>query len=284
MSYATLAQVKNELKATSTTDDALALLYADLATARIDSLMGQGFDVHYFEPFYEERVFGIARWRVNSLQRLFRVDGPMLALDTVKVYNTTLTIDTDVRAYPANITPFKTLQLIDAGANWYSTYYDADEEPLVRISAYWGFHRRYSAAWQNEDALQADISASATSLAVADADGANWRNQTPRFSAGNLVKVESEYMRVLATDTTTNTLTVRRGENGTVAAAHSNGAAVAVFYPEDNIARACARQAAMLYARRGAFDSPLGQFGGAANYPNDLLAELRGALQGYVYT
>jgi hypothetical protein len=43
-----------------------------------------------------------------------------------------------------------------------------------------------------------------------------------------------------------------------------------------------ARQAALLMKRRGSYDATAGLMGGSS-YPHDLLIELRGSLQGYVY-
>ena len=114
-------------------------------------------------------------------------------------------------------------------------------------------------------------------------DGANPRGYSPRISAGNLLLIDDEYLEVTATNTTTNVVTVIRGANGSTAATHLIAAPVSVWQVEDNIKRVTARQAGLLYARRGAFETANITEIGIIQYPVDLLAELRGVLQGYSY-
>jgi len=157
-------------------------------------------------------------------------------------------------------------------------------DPLTTIVyGVWGYHRRYASAWLAVDAIAAGINATVTALTVADVDGLNVQGYGPRISAGNLLKIDSEYLEVTATNITTNVVTVIRGANGSTAAAHLIAAPVSVWQVEDNIKRVTARQAGLLYARRGAFETANITEIGIIQYPVDLLAELRGVVQGYGY-
>jgi hypothetical protein len=127
------------------------------------------------------------------------------------------------------------------------------------------------------------INASVTTFTVSDVDGLSLDGLSPRLSAGNLIRVESEFMDVLSTTVPSNTVTVKRGVNGSTAAVHAQGVNVEVWQVEDTIRRVTARQAAMMYARRGAYDNINITDLAVQQYPSDLLSEMRGVLTTYVY-
>ena len=57
-------------------------------------------------------------------------------------------------------------------------------------------------------------------------------------------------MAVLEVDATANTLTVRRGVNGTVASQHAKGSAISIYRPPEPIAQVTIWLAAWLYRQR----------------------------------
>jgi hypothetical protein len=140
------------------------------------------------------------------------------------------------------------------------------------VNGVWGYHRAYARAWLAVDTLAAAIvTTTATTFTVVDVGGADVYGFTPRISAGNLVKIDNEIMEVIATTIATNIVTVRRGVNGTTAAAHIIAAPVSTWQTDDNIRRATARQAGMLYARRGAYEQQTITDVGVITYPADCL-------------
>lgn len=283
MAYATLADAHIEIKVSEddATEDVAILRMLDVASNRIAALWG-----HPFEPYRRTLPVRIEPQRIQSVERLFKVDKWFLTLNSVTVYNTALTVGTQVEAYINGYPPYRALRLKDTANDWYYTWADRDYAPLVLIGADWGYHPRYSLdAWQDSgDSVQdgGGINATVTTVTVTDADGTDWANRTPRFSAGQLIRIDTEWLRVMATDTTANTLTVRRGENGSTAAVHANAAQIDSYYPPDDVRQVVARQAGLLYKRRGAYDIPQGDFGGAA-YPRDLEVMLLDVLQAYTY-
>jgi hypothetical protein len=96
----------------------------------------------------------------------------------------------------------------------------------------------------------AGINASVTSVTVSDADGIAADLDTPRFQTGHLIRIESEYLDVQAVNTTTNILTVKRGVNGSTAAAHALNTQIDVFRPIDNIQMAALRLAVWRYRQK----------------------------------
>lgn len=276
--YCTLADAKAALNATSTTDDALLLSLIGQVTARIDLLLASA--TPFFQPYTEAREFEVTRDVVDSWRNVFILPSgeTLLSISAVSLASSAVS---GVDAYPALRVPIKMIRRTDGGS-WYE---NGTDDPLTTtITGVWGYHRAYARAWQAVDALAAAIvSTTATSLTVADADGADTYGFTPRLSAGNLIKIDSELMEVTATNTTTNVISVRRGVNGSTAATHLNAAPVSTWSTEDNIRRVTARQAGLLYARRGAYEQQQITDIGVITYPADLLLELRGVLQGYQY-
>ena len=281
--YATLADAKNEIKATTTTDDAQLADKVRIASRRADAT----FRSHrpFFAPYSETREWLVVPSRVDSWLRLFHFDQSLMALSSVVVGTTTLTVGTTVEAWRSEPTAtFKKLRLMNSSDNWYR-YCNNDDPVLVTIGGFWGYQPDWDNAWDSVDTVQDDpsISAAASALTVANVDGADGWGFTPRISRGSLLRIESEYLEVTATDVVTNIATVIRGVNGTTAAVHLKDVAVEVFRVHEPVRRAVARQAAFLYARRGAYESSSVSDLGVVNFPSDLLAEFRHIMMELAY-
>jgi hypothetical protein len=117
------------------------------------------------------------------------------------------------------------------------------------VTGIWGWHDRWASAWRDSsDTVQNNpLSSSATSITVADTDGTDIAGEPPRFQVGHLLKIESEYLRVLAVNTATNVLTVLRGVNGTTAASHILNTPIYTYQPSPDIAAIALTRAAQLY-------------------------------------
>lgn len=279
--YASLADAKNAMNAgsaSSTTDDAILLAMIGAVSTRVDLLMNPDAGAAYFAPCTEAREYEVRYDNVDSRRGVYILPSgeTMLALTSVTLNGTPIT----ATAYPSTRSPITMFRR--ANGLWYE---NNSGDPLTAIiSGVWGYHRRYAQAWAAVDTLTAAIvSTTATTLTVADVDGVDEAGLTPRISAGNLLRIDDELVEVTETNTSANVITARRGVNGTTAATHLNAAAVSVFRPEETIRRTVARQAGMLYARRGAYEQQTITDVGVVTYPADLLSELRGVLQGFQY-
>ena len=151
-----------------------------------------------------------------------------------------------------------------------------DGDTAVEIDGVWGFHPEYAAAWMTSgDTVKTGINATAISLAVNDADGVDAWGETPRFCPGQLLQIGTEWLEVAAVDASANTLTVRRGVNGSTAAAHDAAVAISIWQADDQAIRAVARWTGLLFARRGAYEKVT--FDGLAQvvFPTDLPDEVK---------
>jgi hypothetical protein len=122
----------------------------------------------------------------------------------------------------------------------------------IEVSGTWGWHANWANAWRDSgDTVRDDpLSDSATALTVSDVAAADSDNQSPRFQTGHLLRIEEEYLRVLAVTAVSESddlLTVARGVNGTTAAAHAQDTPVYTYQPAADIAALCQRWAAWLY-------------------------------------
>lgn len=187
--------------------------------------------------------------------------------------------------YPQDYTPIKVLRLNDANASIWRTWYPTCLPFIdnISITGFWGYRHDYANAYiDSDDSVQDNpLTASATTITVTSVIGADALFWSPRFDAGNLIRIENELILVLNTDTVLNTLSVRRGVNGTTAVSHAQGTDITIWYPEQDLMDTVSRQAAYFYAKRGSYEETIVSNVASAIYPKDMVSELYAMLQGY---
>ena len=282
--YATLEQARREVKADAADVSEDARLFENLTyiTARIDESVRRW----RFEPMVQTREFDY--FCVDPVTQELWLDAPLLEATTITDGNgdvltlwdkqAATRLSAHVATMPLNDTPTNGLVRIN-GTFWQSVTAD-NGIGAIRVTGAWGFRRDYAHAWKNSlDALAAGISANATSFAVDNVAGADITGRTPRFSAGQLVKIDSEYFHVTATNDATNTVTVEAAANGTTAAAHLAGATIYTWYPEPVIIRATLRWAGYIHSRRGNFEQlTTDGLGNTTQFPGDMPEEIKNIL------
>lgn len=276
--YASLAEVKDELKTEKSTDDAYVLNYARQASQRLDRLFQSR--RAFFFPYIENRAIPVYPDTIKSSDNTLDFGSNLLALTSVTAGDQTVS---NVELYPPYESPARKLRLTSTSLTWY--YYQPTDKPLLAvINGIWGFHRDYPNAWLKVDDLAADLTINAVTLTVADVDGTDDYGRSPRISAGNLMRIGTEFLEVISTNTTTNVVTVKRGALGSTAATHTTRDDVEIWQVEEPVKRAVARQAAFMYARRGTFESSMVTELASVQFPADLLNEVLGVVQGYAYS
>lgn len=259
ISYATVAQMQQDQNepansALTALDDQTLYEFGVKASEKIAQKMNMDFaprlKTHYISVF-------APNWRVSRYinGRTLHLPHPLLELNTITLADSSaLTIDTDARVYPRDATPADELRLINSLHNWtdYGDSMDAD----IAINGLWGYRTHYSEAWiSSGDSVQdaGGINASVATITVTDPSAANGQGLSPRFSPGQLIAIDDEYIAITAIDSSTKKLSVIRGIMGTTAASHDNGAQILSFIPEPIITRAVMRWANLDLARRGNF-------------------------------
>ncbi len=259
--------------------------YARTVTNRIK---GYGYQ---FEPQYVVKKITPNRMNTNSWKGTLNLNDYLLEVISITIGGTAVTFGTDVVADPDNGQyPIRALRLANPVSGPVHTWYPVSS--LVQnyfnsvvITGLWGMRTRYAAEGFFDSGVTCPIlTAAQLTMVVSDVAGPDAYYRTPLFSAGNLLLIDAELIEIVNVATSTKTLTVRRGMNGTTAAAHNNGTAIYIFEPEEDIVNCATRQAALLYARRGSYQQ-VTTFpdGVSVTYPSDLLAEIRATIQHFNY-
>lgn len=122
----------------------------------------------------------------------------------------------------------------------------------IRIVGVWGYAEDRNECWRSTgDTVQNNpLASDGTSLSVSGLAGADLYGLTPRFSPGQLLRIESEYVETSITrDESANTIAILRARNGTTAAAHAQSTAISVWMPPEPIRRAVTIQAVIQMQR-----------------------------------
>lgn len=269
MNYVTLYQVRQYLKltATETTDDSLLTRLIRETHDNIDEYCDRRFDVRqetrsFDYPVKSRDMLGaydieawIAQWNAVSQvygNKRLRLDDDLLSLTTLTNGDDTEITSGNYVLEPANKYPKSAVRLVGSSVNWQLPS-SGRKEQVIDVAGLWGYHRRYSdKAWIDSlDTVQDDpLSAAATTLTVSDADGQAGDGELVRFQAGNMIKIEDEFLDVLSVDTDNNQLTVVRAYNGTTAAQHTQGTTIYIYRPMENIVRAAKRWVKYVYRQK----------------------------------
>lgn len=252
--YASYEALKTYLGISTTGDDDLLRDFCTDASRAFDALCHRT-----FYPRYESRYFDHP---TNAY--VLRVDDDLLEVTTLTTDNGDETIaaaDYFLQCGTSyNVRPYDRIVIDEEGSELFE--WNDTPQRANTVTGTWGFHDDWDNAWQDSgDTITnlAPFTATETSLGVTDADGADIYGISPRFMVQQTLKIGSEYLYVTAKDTATNILTVRRGINGTTAAAHDNGTAIYIYQPVDAIAEAVKRWAAYLYRQKdsGIFETTI---------------------------
>lgn len=264
-SYATLAQLRTEVSGTVTTEDTTLLQYGQLMSEAADQYISRNYQTCTFVPRRVTRYYDcLGSDAIRQGGKRLELDAPFVAFTTiVDGEGTTLVENTDVYALPRATSPYTALYRYD-GTLW--TAYSGDTYvQQIAITGDLCYRTFYSEAW---------LTATTLGAAISDTTGTTITTASNTvLSPGMFIRVDSEWMCVVSGATTS--WVVTRGERGSTAATHSNGATVSRFIPEPTITRALMRWAALAFGRKGAFENT--RFDGVATvqFPDDIPAEVR---------
>ena len=271
MNYATLTQVRQYLGAAASdvADDTKLAFFLKEASNFIRT--------HYrrCDPFKDTRnidypakpvqLFGhysLQQWvdEINLVGELGagKLELPDDLLELVSITNgdgTAIALSDVITLPEGSFYPKHTIQLQPSSGKVWLPASSGNVKQVIPVVGIWGWHDRYDeTAWIDTlDTVEDNpLSNSATTITVNDADGLDENLETPRFQAGHLLKVESEFMLVTSVNTTNNTLTVKRAVQGTTAVAHAQNTLISTFVPGGSIRLATIRLAVWRYRQKDA--------------------------------
>lgn len=151
-----------------------------------------------------------------------------------------------------NLTPYDRIVLKSDGSRP-NLLYSGTIQQANAVTGTWGYHEDWANAWQDSNDTVQDtggINASVTTVTVTDVDGADIYGFTPRFKVQQTIQIDSEWLYITGKNTSTNALTVRRGINGSTAAAHDKSTSITIYQPAWDVVQATKRLAAWLYGQK----------------------------------
>ena len=189
-----------------------------------------------FYPRIETRRYDVPNsnapinFKAPPTWRELQLGDDLITLTTLTNGDGTVITSSQYKLYDANAPVKHKITLLNSsGVVW--TPSGGDYEQAISAAGVWGYTRDYASAWQATGAtLGAGITANATTFTCA----------TGLVLRGELIQLDSEWLYVSSvTVSTTDTVTVVRGVNGSTAAAHDLGVAVYryVFQEVESIAR-----------------------------------------------
>jgi hypothetical protein len=283
LGYCSLADAKLEKKATETFDDDKIMRFVNQISRRIDWKMSKYAQYAAFGPNIATIKFPLSgRYIDSSMNTLsLRRALPLLSITSAAIDTTSIT--TVLEGYPQGEPYFRQVRINSSGDNWFS-YCESDDPSYLSITGVWGYHRDYANAWLSVGSLVAGIAADATSFTIADIDGDDAYGFQDKISRGHLLRfgTGSDYALVVDTNTTTNTGTIQRNVQGGTGAVQALGTTIYRWEVEEPMRRAVSRQAALMYARMGAFQIETIDGVGTVSYPQDLMPEIKHILTEYI--
>jgi len=241
--YSTIYDIRSSyLSIVGTTDDALLLDLLRSVCRDIDKACGQE-----LYPLVETRSFDYGRQaRGNKLI----LDKPLLAVTTLTNGDSTAITSAQYVFEPRNSSEFpkwKIELLASTGITW---QYNTDYQNAISLAGIWGYHARYNDAWQTLTASSDSVTAVTVNETYSASDTTLTISAASNGKAGQLWKIESEYIYVGALTTTTASQIVR-GVNGSTAASHASGTAITVWTVDESLAQLTKEATTARYRLRG---------------------------------
>lgn len=226
-----------------TEDDNLLHHYAIKASRIIDRECAR-----VFYPKVETRIYDIPK------TRKLKFDKDLLSVTTLTNGDDSEISSSEYFLLPYNESPKYALELEPASASIWQI--DASggryQKGVIDVLGVWGCHDEYGDAWQAVDVVQDNggLDASVEEVEFDDIDGIDEHGMTPRCGRGTLLKIDDEFIYVLATDTSSQMATVTRGFLGSTAATHAVGVDIEVYRPMEVIRQITLRMALWLWNQR----------------------------------
>lgn len=211
----TANEVRSEYQSiVATTDDALFLKLIRDVSQQIARYADRE-----FVPRIQTRTYDAI---ADVADLTLTLDKDLLAATTITNGDATTVSATSYVTEPRNDTPYYALRLkSSAGLSW---TYQSDSENAISVAGVWGYHTEYADAWIDTGATLA--------AAISSTSATTFTCTTGLIKAGMLLKIDSEYLYASSVSTSSSdTVTVSRGANGSTAATHLISTAISMWQP-----------------------------------------------------
>lgn len=255
----TLDRVKSrsDITSTNTNDDAIIMRIIRECSAYL-----QQYALRTFVPYAQEKLYFYAE--LTSALELDTKDD-LLAITELDDTTGDEIVSADYVLTPLNTYPKRYVRLANSAFSAPSGLIGQ-----IAVSGIWGYTRRYPECWKASGAVipAGNLTNSASSVTLASG-GAS-------FAVLDYIKVGSEVMQVTAR--AGEVLTLSRGELGTTPAAHTSGAAIAIYQQLPDVEKAAVDLTLWAYRLRNSNESTVSLAGGVSiqfdSAPSSILATM----------
>lgn len=236
-SYATLADFLLYLPNSTNANTTMANGALNAASRMIDRYVGR-----YFYPMIKTNYYDTPN------KDHFYLHDDLLEIITFTNGNGSTFTATEFKLWPYNYYPKSVIYLNPASTIMFEDSSTTWNQASLQVLGIYGCHENYRYAWITGSTLSAAIATTTAATCIVTSG--------TLFTTGQIIRVDNELM--LITNTSTTTLNITRGWNGSTAATHLINATVTIWSPEADIKQACMIQAARLFKRNDAVYGTIG--------------------------
>lgn len=278
--YITLAAVKRYIGGSmDTSDDDRLLEFIEWAARLVEWWKGRRYDIRlevrlFDTPSAGGSMFGVydGSLLASATNPALRMDDDLLEVIELKNGSEEVIPVSDFVLEPANLYPKNRIRL-RSGQIWLES--DYGPEQAISVSGWWGYHDRYTAAWESAGAVQDNpLTAAAVTVTLADVAGRE---------AGELLRIDDELMLIEAVDGVAKKLTVQRGFNGTAAVQHAADSLIRCYVNPGTVVQVCMRLVKWRYSQKDVdnFDQSYVVGSGVMTTPSSIPADVARILGAY---
>jgi len=234
--YITTVQFKTWQRVSSTDapDDTVVDDIVEQAARLVDYSTGRR-----FFPSYETHLFNIPKVDFTDRDTIY-LDDDLLSLTTLTNGDLTIISSSNYVLKSVNKPPYWAIKLRDVSTVSWEQSSTGSSDQVLSVAGVWGYHDNYAKSWIQSGTLSAAIT-DTTGLTASVTAGHSLLSQ-------QIWKIDNE---ILQGTVSSNTLTFNfRGDNGSTAATHLNGAAVYRWLVMPSVAGACQQIVDGFYRKR----------------------------------
>lgn len=221
--YATLAEYKAYNAAhgvdptASTADDAAISAILEQVSRYADK-------GRHFYPTYETRLYDIPQYPMPSKE--IELDDDLLAVVSFANGDASPITASDYILQSVNVTPYWKIALRGASSVSWQTDANGNHEQVLPLTGWWGYREKYTQrAWVSVGTINEDLDTSETSITMFNGH---------EVAQGMIIKINNELMNVSEVNGA-NVIVNKRGDNGSAAATHLDGATVYRWMVQEEI-------------------------------------------------